>query len=100
VQIAYTATPTGISLCIHVSPGARRTAVGGTRGDALRVAVTAPAVEGRANAACVEALAAAFGVKRAAIDLHPAARGRRKRIVIQGDFAPLAARLAALAASA
>jgi uncharacterized protein (TIGR00251 family) len=90
----------GIAFWIHVSPGAKRSGVGGRHGDALRVAVRAPPLEGRANAACVEALAAAFGVKRGAISLDPAARGRRKRVAVAGDPAVLAARLAALAGEA
>jgi uncharacterized protein (TIGR00251 family) len=89
----------GIAFAIHVSPGAKREAVGGARADALRVAVKAPPIEGRANAACAEALARAFGVKRAAVALDPAARGRRKRVQIAGNPAELAARLAALAAA-
>jgi uncharacterized protein (TIGR00251 family) len=100
VAVTHTASASGIAFWIHVSPGARREAVGGAHGGALRVAVLAPAVEGRANAACVDALAAAFGVRRAAIGLDPAARGRRKRVSIAGDAGALAARLAALAASA
>ncbi|HEY8123677.1 MAG TPA: DUF167 domain-containing protein [Myxococcota bacterium] len=100
MPVAHTATATGIAFWIHVSPGARRAAVGGARADALRVAVLAPALEGRANAACTEALAMAFGVKHAAVGLDPAARGRRKRVSIAGDPGALAARLSALAGPA
>jgi uncharacterized protein len=97
MPVAHTASPTGIAFWIHVSPGARRDAVGGAHGDALRVAVQAPPVEGRANAACSLALAAAFAVKRSAVGLDAPARGRRKRVSIAGDPATLSARLAALA---
>jgi uncharacterized protein len=97
MTVAYSASPEGIAFWIHVTPGAKRQAVGGAHGDALRIAVQAPPVEGRANAACVEALACAFEVKRPAVALDPAARGRRKRVRIAGDSAALAARLAALA---
>ena len=97
MPVAHTATAAGIAFWIHASPGAKRAAVGGVHGDALRVAVQAPPVEGRANAACAAALAAAFGVKRAAVSLDPSARGRRKRVQIAGDAAALAAQLAVLA---
>jgi uncharacterized protein (TIGR00251 family) len=97
VTVVYKASPNGIAFWIHVTPGAKREAVGGAHGDALRVAVQAPPVEGRANAACVEVLASAFEVKRPAVALDPAARGRRKRVALAGDPAALAARLAALA---
>jgi uncharacterized protein (TIGR00251 family) len=82
---------------IHVTPRARRERVGGSHGDALRVAVRAAPVEGRANAACVAALAAAFGVPRTAIALDPGARGRRKRVRIHGDPAILDRRFGELA---
>ena len=84
-------------LWIHVSPGARRAAVGGHQDGALRVAVRAPAREGRANAACVEALAQAFRVRPKAVQLDPRSRGRRKQVRIAGDPAALERRLAELA---
>jgi hypothetical protein len=97
MPVACAASAAGIAFWIHVSPGAKREAVGGTHADALRVAVQAPPREGRANAACLGALARAFGVKRAAVALDLAARGRRKRVQIAGNAKDLAARLAALA---
>lgn len=97
MPVAASHTERGLAFWIHVSPGAKRERVGGTHGDALRVAVSAPPVDGRANAACVEVLAASFAVRRAAISLDPGARGRRKRVEIAGDAAALAARLAVLA---
>lgn len=97
MSVAHSTTDSGIAFWIRVSPGAKREAVAGAHGDALRVAVSAPPVEGRANAACVLALAGAFGVRRAAVRLDPAARGRRKHVEIAGEAAALAARLTALA---
>jgi hypothetical protein len=90
----------GLHFWIHVSPRARREQVGGSHGDALRVAVRAAPEAGRANAACVAALAAAFGVARRDVSLDPRATGRRKRVRIAGDASALASRLAALAKSA
>ena len=72
----------GISLWIHVTPGARSPRVGGVFGDALRVSVQAPPVGGRANKACVAALAEATGVPARQVELDPASRGRRKRVRI------------------
>lgn len=82
---------------IHVTPRASRPGVGGRHGDALRVAVKAPPVEGRANAACAAALAEAFGVRRSAVALDPGARGRRKRVRIAGAVPALARRFEQLA---
>jgi uncharacterized protein (TIGR00251 family) len=82
---------------IHVTPRARRELVGGRHGDALRVAVKEPPVDGKANAACSRALAEAFGVPRARVDLDPGARGRRKRVSITGDLEALRGRFEELA---
>jgi len=89
----------GVSFWIHVTPRARRPAVGGLHGDALRVSVAAPPLEGRANAACRRALADALGLPVAAVELRPEARGRRKRVQVRGEAAALEARLRELAAA-
>lgn len=49
-------------LSLHVQPGAKRTAVAGIHGDALKIRLAAPPVEGKANEALVRFLADAFGV--------------------------------------
>ncbi len=89
--------PAGFDFWIHVTPRSRRPGVGGRHGDALRVAVSAPALAGRANAACVEALARAFGVSRSRVEVDPGSRHRRKRVHIQGDRAELEHRFEELA---
>ena len=91
-------TREGVAFWIHVSPRARRCAVGPGHGDALRVAVVEAPVSGAANAACVRALAEALGIARDAVELEPASRGRRKRVRIRGDARVLERRLCELAA--
>ena len=88
----------GVSFWVQVSPRAARERVGGQRGDALRVAVCEPPVEGEANAACVRVLAAALGVARSAVALDPAAKGRRKLVRVRGEPEALEAALQGLAA--
>lgn len=90
-------TPEGVRFSIHVTPRARASRVGGLHGDALRVAVTAPPVEGAANRAVVEALAVALGLRRGDLEVASGQRGRRKAIVARGDPDRLEARLRALA---
>ena len=51
-----------IVLTLHVQPGARRTEIAGPYGDALRVRLAAPPVDGKANAELLRYLADAFGV--------------------------------------
>lgn len=85
---------------VRVRPGARADEVGGRwdgpRGPALLVAVRARAVEGRANAAVVALLAAAFGVRRGDVEIVAGHHGRDKIVELDGDAPALAARLAAL----
>ena len=68
---------------IRVRPGASRTRVGGRRGDALTVAVTARAVEGQANEAVRSALAVAFGVRMRQVTIVAGERGRDKVVEIE-----------------
>ncbi|MGW5050121.1 DUF167 domain-containing protein [Actinokineospora sp. NPDC004072] len=78
---------------VRVKPGARRPAVGGRHGDALVVAVAAPAVEGKANEAVRRALAATFNLRPRDIEIITGARGRDKIIEIPGNHDELLARL-------
>jgi uncharacterized protein YggU (UPF0235/DUF167 family) len=90
-------THDGVGFWIHVTPRARRACVGPSYGDALRVSVREPPSGGRANRACLDALADVLGIARAEVELDPAASHRRKRVRVRGDPAELAARLASLA---
>jgi uncharacterized protein (TIGR00251 family) len=67
-------------LPIRVQPRARRDEVVGWQGSTLRVRVTAPPAEGRANQAVVALLAEALGVPRASIELVSGAAGRDKLV--------------------
>ncbi len=69
---------------VRVKPGASRDLVAGTHGTdgPLVVAVRARAVEGRANAAVVEAVAQAFGVRRSAVRLVRGTTGRDKLVEV------------------
>ena len=51
-----------LTLTLHVQPGARRSEIAGVHGEALRIRLAAPAVEGKANAELVRFLGEAFGV--------------------------------------
>lgn len=69
---------------VHAQPGAKRTEIAGRHGEAVRVRVTAPPVDGRANAAIAAVLADALGVPRSAVELASGASGRRKRFRVHG----------------
>jgi len=86
-----------VAFWIHVTPRTKRPAIGGLHGDALRVAVTAPPLAGKANAACRGAIAEAIECPRGDVYIDPTSKGRRKRVKIDGDPKILAPRLIALA---
>ena len=87
-----------VEFFVHVRPRARRESVGGEHAGALEVRVRAAPVDGAANAEVVALVAAALGVRRAAVELISGATARRKRLRALGDPQHLVARLQALAA--
>ena len=68
---------------VRVQPRASRSEFAGVHGDRVRVRLQAPPVDGRANAALVEFLAAAFGVPRACVTIEHGRAGRDKRVRIR-----------------
>ena len=69
---------------VRVTPGARRSSVGGTHDGALKISVREPADKGKANEAVIKLLAAELGLKRNAVEIKSGLTSRRKRIVISG----------------
>lgn len=70
---------------VRVVPRARRGTVEPLAGGGLRVAVTAPAHEGRANEAVIDALAGYFGVPRSRVRIVLGRTSRRKVVEIGRD---------------
>jgi uncharacterized protein (TIGR00251 family) len=73
-----------VRFTVFVQPRASRTEVVGEHGDALKLRVAAPPVEGAANEALVRFLAKALGVPASAVRVAGGASGRRKVIEIEG----------------
>jgi len=71
-------------LHVRVQPGARRTGFAGWYGDVPKLAVSAPPVDGAANAAVVAALARMLGVRERQVRLVGGAASRSKRFDIGG----------------
>jgi uncharacterized protein (TIGR00251 family) len=78
------ATADGVELTVRVIPRARKTQCSGVRADALVVRVAASPVEGAANEALIEFLAAALRVPRRAVQIVSGDRARHKRVAITG----------------
>lgn len=83
-MIAITDHEDGCVLPVRAQPGARRPGVQGEQAGALKVAVSAPPQDGRANEALVEALREALGVRRSQVELLSGATGRDKKFLIRG----------------
>jgi uncharacterized protein (TIGR00251 family) len=75
-------------LAVHVQPGASASAVVGEHGDALKIRLAAPPIDGRANAALIEFLARRLGVGRAAVTLVRGQTSRAKQLRVAGLDAP------------
>lgn len=82
----------GIRLAIHVQPRASRTAVDGLHGDALKIRLAAPPVDGAANDALLRFLADTLDRPRSAVRLAAGAGSRRKTVEVTGIGAAEAAR--------
>ena len=87
-----TPIPTGSRLRLRVQPRASRNEVVGLHGDAIRVRLTAPPVDGAANEALVRFLADRLAVGRRALTLVAGQSGRSKIVEVAGVSPEEAAR--------
>jgi hypothetical protein len=77
----------GCTLSVRVHPGARKNAVTGIHADALKLALTAPPVDGKANEMLVAFLAKVLRLPRARIALVSGVSSRNKTLRITGKSA-------------
>ena len=77
-------TPQGVRLAIKVAPRSSRDGVGGVEGDMLKVRLTAPPVDGKANAALEAFLSKALGVPRRDVVILRGDTARMKSILVRG----------------
>ena len=76
-----------VELVLHIQPGAKRTSIEGVHGDALKIRLAAPPVEGRANEALLRFLADEFHVPVRQVTLLRGATSRRKVVRIDSPRA-------------
>ena len=74
----------GFAFDILVQPRASRAKIGPMVGDRLKIGVTAPPVDGEANAAVIELLAKRLGIAKSAVQVVAGASSRRKTIRVMG----------------
>lgn len=75
---------TAVVLTLHIQPGARKTEICGLHGEALKIRLAAPPVDGKANDCLIAFLAERLSLARNTIDLISGASARSKRVRIQG----------------
>jgi len=77
-------TPAGVAFAVKVQPRARKNAITGVVGDALKLALTAPPVDGRANEACIEFFANLLDVPRSSVTIASGETSRNKLVRVAG----------------
>jgi uncharacterized protein (TIGR00251 family) len=77
-------TPSGATFQVRVHPRAKKNAITGEVGDALKLTLTTPPVEGRANQACLEFLAQVLNVPHSSVTIAAGESSRNKVIRVRG----------------
>ena len=77
-------TERGLIFQIRVLPRSSRCEVAGVQGDALKIKITSPPVEGRANEECVCFLADRLGVRKSQVEIIAGHKAKKKTIVVSG----------------
>lgn len=71
-----------LNLYLHLQPKAKNDEIIGPHGDALKIRITAPPVDGKANTHLIKFLARQFGVRRQQVELLSGNSSRMKRVAI------------------
>ncbi|HEX5338653.1 MAG TPA: DUF167 domain-containing protein [Gallionella sp.] len=74
-----------VTLTLHIQPGAKRSEIAGLHGDALKIRLAAPPVDGRANEALLKFVAELFGVPVRQVELKQGAQSRHKVVAVTGS---------------
>ena len=80
-------TPDGCTLTLRIQPGAKKNTILTLHGDALKIALSAPPVDGKANEALIAFIAEALSLPRARVSLLSGATSRSKVLRITGKSA-------------
>jgi uncharacterized protein (TIGR00251 family) len=78
----YRRTASGWLLDIHAQPGAKVSAVAGLHGEALKIRIAAPPVDGKANEALVEFIARQLGIAKRLVCVEKGVSSRDKRLSV------------------
>lgn len=78
----YRKTKEGWLISVHAQPGAKKSAVAGLHGEALKIRIAAPPVEGKANEALTAFVAKALGLPRRAVSIVKGESSREKLMLV------------------
>ena len=99
-SLPYSVNGNAVRLAIRLTPGAQKDSVEGSTGDAdgknwLRVRITAPPVDGKANQALIKFLSKRWRIPKSALEIAGGATSRNKILTIRGDVETIAASIKA-----
>ena len=81
----YRSEEDSVTLTLHIQPGAKRSEVAGLHGDALKIRLAAPPIEGRANQALLRFVADSFDVPLRQVELLRGTQSRHKMVKVTGS---------------
>lgn len=73
-----------VSITVHVQPKSSRNRIAGLHGEAVKICVTAPPVDGKANKAVIAFLSNFFNIPKSSVTLIKGAQSRSKRFLLAG----------------
>ena len=77
-------TERGIVLSVRIVPGSKRSKIVGLYGDALKIQIASPAVDGKANQSLIDFISKEFGVAKGSIEILKGHQNRSKLLLISG----------------
>jgi len=83
-DILQVESDTSLFLNVHIQPKSSFNRIGGIHGDALKICITAPPVDGKANKAVIAFIANLLGIPKSAVTIRSGLRSRTKRLHIAG----------------
>ena len=83
-MVLIQSTAGGVTILVKVHPRAKKNAITGEVGDALKVSITAPPVDGKANQACIDFFAKLLNVPRSSVTITAGQSSRNKVIRVAG----------------
>jgi len=87
--VAVTDGKDGIYIAVHAQPGAKKPQLRGLHGEAIKIAISAAAQEGKANLAIIGAIAEGLGVAKSDVEITSGQTSRQKRLLVRGNQAEL-----------